>query len=334
MATYSVIIVNYKTAEQVVACIHSIKAGTYDDMELIVVDNHSEDNSREMILNSHSDVQWLEMGYNSGFARANNAGIKVASGEIMLLLNPDTLNKNNAIYKCFTRLKNDTFIAAGVQLLFADGSPQISGNYFMKGGLNYLMSLPYVGKWIRNFALNSGVKKTNLPLATGTVKVDWINGAFLMVKKSVIEKAGLMDEDFFLYSEETEWCSRLGKHGTMGIYGDLNIVHLEGMSSGKAYQSQSKGYQHLSDKKGLQIMVSNFVRFRKQYGIHWYLFHLLANLITIPVYSIILILKTLMLSKGIRTEWSDWTGYSGNVLASLRFFFKIITNRPYLYKVL
>jgi GT2 family glycosyltransferase len=56
-----------------------------------------------------------------------------------------------------------------------------------------------------------GVAKPNIPNATGTVEVDWINGAFMMVKKHAIEKAGLMDEDFFLYSEEAEWCSRLKK---------------------------------------------------------------------------------------------------------------------------
>ncbi|MBO9620965.1 MAG: glycosyltransferase family 2 protein [Niabella sp.] len=331
---YSVIIVNYKTPQLVVQCLQSIYAGTMDAIEVIVVDNDSADNSEQLIKQAYPQVQWVQMGYNSGFARANNQGIRLSKGEIILLLNSDTINTNNTIYACFDRFSRDRFIACGVQLLNEDGSPQISGNFFMKGGLNYLMTLPYTGELIRRVAVGSGVKKTNVPEATDTIEVDWINGAFLMVRKSAIEKAGLMDEDFFLYSEESEWCSRLRKLGPLCIYGDLNIYHLEGGSSKDAFHSKRKGYRNYSDKKGLQIMVSNFLGFRKQYGIGWYAFHQVAHLSNIPVYFLIVLLKTLALRSDTKKEWTEWWGYTKNVLKALSLAPKIIANRPYFYKML
>ena len=331
---FSIIIVNYKTPRLVVQCLQSLYTGTMQDTEIIVVDNNSGDNSEQCIRQACPEVQWIQMGYNSGFARANNAGIRQAAGATILLLNSDTININNAVYRCFERLENDSCIAAGVQLLNEDGSPQISGNFFMKGGLNYLMTLPYTGELIRRIAVNAGVKKTNVPEATATVEVDWINGAFLMVKKAAIEKAGLMDEDFFLYAEESEWCSRLKKIGTLCIYGDLNIYHLEGGSSKTAFRSATKGYRTYAAKKGLQIMVSNFLGFRKQYGIGWYLFHQMAHLGNIPLYFLILLFRSILFPGNIQEEWSSFGGYSGNVFKALALSPKIIANRPYFYRML
>ncbi len=332
---YSVIIVNYKSPDLVLQCLRSVySGGPNSDIEFIVVDNASGDNSETLITTEFPSVKWLQMGYNSGFARANNEGIRHSSGSIILLLNSDTICPDNVLERCFKKLESDQYIAAGVQLLNTDGSPQISGNYFITGALNYLMVLPYVGSIIRRAALYAGVKKTNLPEATSTMEVDWINGAFLMVKKSAIEQAGLMDEDFFLYSEETEWCHRLGKTGKLCVYGDLHVTHLEGATSAAAFNSKTRGYQVWADKKGFQIMVSHFLRMRKQYDVAWYLFHLLANIITVPVALLILIVRSFFFPKRIGQEWHSWYGYTRNVFKSLYYFFRIIRNRPYFYKVI
>ncbi len=332
---YSVIIVNYKSPDLVLQCLRSVYGGGLNsEIEFMVVDNASGDDSETLITTEFPSVKWLQMGYNSGFARANNEGIRRSSGSIILLLNSDTICPDNALERCFKKLESDPYIAAGVQLLNADGSPQISGNYFITGALNYLMVLPYVGNIIRRAGLYAGVKKTNLPEATGTKEVDWINGAFLMVKKSAIAQAGLMDEDFFLYSEETEWCHRLGKTGKLCIYGDLHVTHLEGATSSATFDSKTRGYQVWADKKGFQIMVSHFLRMRKQYGVAWYLFHLLANILTVPLALLILIVRSLSPRKKVGPEWQSWIGYSCNVFRSLYYFCKIIRNRPYFYKVI
>lgn len=335
MIDYSIIIVNYKTPALLLDCLQTISSSaSASHCEIIVVDNHSQDNSEQLVLGAFPQVKWIQMGYNSGFARANNEGIRQAKGDIVLLLNSDTLNEGNAIDSCYRRLRESGYVAGGVQLLNRDRSPQISGNYFMKGGLNHLMALPYTGRFIRWLGLQLKVKKTNVPEATGTVEVDWVNGAFLMVKKKAIDAAGMLDEDFFLYSEEIEWCSRLRKQGPLCIYGDLHVVHLEGGSANKAFGSQGRGYANFADRKGLQIMVSGLLRIRKQYGAAWFLFHLAAYLFTIPVYWLVVLLRTIFFQKGSGSEWKLWWGYSGNTLKLLRFFFLILFNRKHFYKVL
>ena len=335
MTSLSIIIVNYKTPQLVVDCIHSIKESMTGALpEIVVVDNYSQDNSREMITTVFPELVWIQMEYNSGFARGNNAGIRAASGELLLLLNSDTLVEGNAIGECAERLRTSSYMAAGVQLLNVDRSPQISGNFFMKGGLNHLMSIPYLGRFIRAIGLAMKVKKTNVAKAEGVVEVDWINGAFLMVKRSVIETAGLLDEDFFLYAEEIEWCSRIRKKGKLCIYGDLNVVHFQGASAAEAFNSTHTGYTKLSDRKGFQLMVSGLLRIRKQFGTGWFLFHFMTFLFNIPVYFIIALIRTILFQPGRKMEWADWWGYSKNSIGLFRFLTRIISNRPYFYKVL
>jgi GT2 family glycosyltransferase len=331
----SIIIVNYKTSQLVADCLRTIyPLADPARMEVIVVDNFSEDDSEDRILREFPQVNWIQMGYNSGFARGNNAGMRAAKGETILLLNPDTLNENNAIGQCYERFAATDYIACSVQLLNADHTPQISGNYFMKGGLNHLMALPYLGRVIRWLGIRLKVKKTNLPEAMGRVEVDWINGAFLMVKRKAIEKAGMLDEDFFLYSEEIEWCSRLGKAGKMYIDGELHVIHLEGKAANKEFGSEGKGYYRLYDKKGLQIMLSGLLRIRKQYGRGWFCFHLLAYLFTIPFYLLVIFFKTIFFFPGSLKEWKKWSGFTANTFKVCSYFFKILDNKPYFYKAL
>ncbi len=331
----SVIIVNYKTPVLVMDCLSSIlKSPSSFFTEIIVVDNDSQDESRNIILGRFPQVRWIDMGYNAGFARANNEGIRNSKGDTVLLLNSDTVVIDTAINDCHNRLLASAHIAAGVQLLNTDGSPQISGNFFMRGGLNHLMALPYLGRAIRGVGLLLKVRKTNVPEARGEIVVDWINGAFLMVKREAIEKCGMLDEDFFLYSEEIEWCSRLSKCGSMCIYGDLHVVHLMGATTSKEFGSSDSGYTTLSDRKGLQLILSGLVRIRKQFGVSWLLFHLSAYYATIPIYLVAVLLSTITFRKHIGQKWHAWWGFAGNVIKASRYFIRIVRNRPYFYKVL
>ena len=139
----SIIIVNYKSAQLINDCLSSAKAfDSFNDFEWIIVDNQSNDNSKEFLTSKYPAITWIDMGYNAGFSRANNAGIKIAKGEIVLLLNPDTIILNDAIAQCLNQFANSTNIACGVQLLNRDLSNQFSGSHFMKGGINHLLPLP------------------------------------------------------------------------------------------------------------------------------------------------------------------------------------------------
>lgn len=335
--TLSIIIVNYKSADLIRASLLSIRQAEQFDAtscEIIVVDNASGDDSEQRLTHEFPDIRWIQMGYNSGFARANNEGIRQSCGEVVLLLNPDTLVLGNALQEACQRLLGSDNIGAGVQLLNEDGSPQISGNFFMKGGLNHLMSVPYLGRLIRAAGLLLKVKKTNVAQAAGEVQVDWINGAFLMVKKEAIEKAGLLDEDFFLYAEEIEWCSRLHKTGKMVIYGDLHVIHLVGMTASEAFGSSFRGYTELTDRKGLQLLVSGWLRIRKQFGAGWLLLHAAVYTAAIPVYFLAFLLSTLLFRPHRAAHWHSFASYTGNVCRSIALLPRMIRGTPYFYKML
>lgn len=329
----SIIIVNYKTPVLLLACLQSVyNQPAVLPFEVIVVDNDSRDDSQSLIKRAFPSVSWIQMGYNSGFARANNEGIRKSLGETVLLLNSDTLVENNAIDLCYRSFARSRYSACGVQLLNEDRSFQISGNYFMMGGLNNLLPLPYVGtiiKWLGNAV---HIKKPHLAIEEREIEVDWINGAFLMVKKSAIAHAGLMDEDFFLYAEEAEWCARLHKAGKLVLYGQYTVIHLQGQSSNAAFNTADKGYYNLYDKKGFQIMLSNFVRIRKQSGVGWFIFQLVVYSSTIPVYFILNVVRIILGIKN--TDARSVSGFSKNVLRLWMYCRRIIRNRPYFYKVL
>ncbi|CAN5633317.1 glycosyltransferase family 2 protein [soil metagenome] len=330
----SIILINYHSSQLLNDCLQTIytdKAAS--GFEIIIIDNSNGDGAGAQVTKLFPLVKWIVMPGNMGFARANNAGIKASNGNAVLLLNPDTLIKDDAVSKCYQALMKSEYAACGVQLLNADGSPQISGNFVMTGGLNYLMQVPYAGSVIRWIALKAGVAKTNLPEAKQALtEVDWINGAFLMVKKSAIDKAGLLDEDFFLYHEESEWCSRLKKVGKLCIFGNLHVIHLEGQSANKAFNSGTTGYSNLADKKGFQLMLSMFVRFRKEFGAGWFLFHLFFYTLCILFLLLFSLFESIF---GFNFQpIKVAAGFSVNVLRCWGFLFKILSGKPYFYKVL
>lgn len=335
MTALSIIIVNYKTPGLVLDCLHTLYAQTKGiSFEVIVVDNASGDNSRELITAGYPSVRWIQMEDNAGFARANNEGIRQAGANCVLLLNSDTLIEDGAIERCYGQFEPSEYIACGVQLLNPDRSPQISGNFFMKGGLNYLLPLPYLGNLVKGAGNLFKVAAPNVPDADALVEVDWINGAYLMVKKAAIDKAGLMDEDFFLYAEEAEWCGRLSKLGKLCIYGELHVVHLQGGSANETFGSVGKGYYNLYDRKGLQIMLSNFVRIRKQFGVGWFLVQLAFYLFEIPVFFVGVSLSALFKPRGDRYTFLQFRNFCKNIGMVAAKSLIIVRNKPYFYKVL
>jgi GT2 family glycosyltransferase len=331
----SIIIVNFRSSRLIADCLRTLYAEPGSiSFEVLVIDNDSGDDSYEFISRQFPQVSWTQMGTNAGFARANNQGIRQAGGEIILLLNPDTLIENQAIEKCYFFLDSSEYIACGVQLLNPDRSPQISGNFTVKGGLNILLPLPFIGHWIKSLGQLFNTKIPHLPDSDSIIPVDWINGAFLMVKRSGIDQAGLLDEDFFMYAEEAEWCSRLRSHGKLCINGTLHIIHLQGITANDAFETQSKGYYNLYDRKGLQILISNFVRLRKEFGIGWFLFNLFFYLLDIPVFLFGMMLKKLTGGKKVTYSFPQFKMYCKNLFTLLSLSPVIIRNKPHFYKFL
>jgi GT2 family glycosyltransferase len=153
-----------------------------------------------------------------------------------------------------------------------------------------------------------------------------------MVKKEGILTAGLMDEDFFLYAEEAEWCSRLKKAGKLCINGDIKVIHLQGETSNEIFRSDGKGYFNLFDKKGLQIMVSNLVRIRKEFGAGWFLLILSGYLIEIPIFFVGFLISKIAFSK--KYSFQQVRNYAANMWIIVKLSPTIIRNHPHFYKFL
>ena len=330
----SIIIVNFKSTSYIMDCLASAEPSLINDagIEWIVVDNEQNEDCKNALSAKFPFVQCIQMGYNAGFARANNAGIKIAKGENILLLNPDTILIPGSIQSCLSRLENSNHIACGVQLVYPNHEPQFSGSNFVKGGMNHLLELPYWGSAVKYVASSLKANKPSIIKAEKEQKVDWVSGAFLMVKKNAIDKAGLMDEDFFLYAEEVEWCSRLIKQGSICIYGDIEIIHLIGTSIQSATESIDNSYTNLSDKKGFQLMVSNHVRIRKQYGIFWFFCLLLNYTWAIPFAFIVCFFTKLLSFKNIVPELKYLLGFTKNVFKLWALVPIILIGKPHFYK--
>ena len=332
----SIIIINYKSGALVMDCIKSIvqqtTAGSY---EIIVVDNNSQDGAKEKIQIAYPEIIWLQTGYNAGFARANNAGIKIAKGEYLLILNADTIILDKAIDKSIALLKAYLgAVGGGVQLLNTDGTTQISGAHFIKGGLNTLLPLPYLGRLIRYLGYKFKSTIPSVQHVQQDIEVDWLVGAYMLVKADVIKKSGAFDEDFFMYAEEIEWCARLRKQGKLILFASPKVIHIGGGTSGDYYGTEeSENGKNLWNKKGRQIIVSNMLRIRKQFGAGWFLLIIGIYIFEIPVFAIGLLMDKLINGSKARFSWQNVKDYCNNIALLMKYFFKILQNKTYFYKV-
>ena len=332
----SIILVNYKSPQLVLDCVESIYNETRAiSFEIIVVDNDSKDGSKEIITSKYPAIIWIDMGYNSGFARANNAGVEVANGEMVLILNTDTIVLDGAIEKSIGLLKQyPGAVACGVQLLNTDGTTQISGAHLIKGGLNTLLPLPYLGRLIRYLGYRFKSTIPSVQTIKDTMEVDWIVGAYILVKKDVLNKVGLFDSDFFMYAEEIEWCGRLRKHGKLLLFAEPKVIHIGGGTSGDYYETaENENGKNLWNRKGRQIIVSTMVRIRKQFGVFWYLVITGMYIFEIPVFFSCLLLDKIVNAGKAKYSWHDLGNYTANIMVLLRYYFTIILNKPYFYKV-
>lgn len=332
----SIIIVNYNSSNHVINCIDLIVKGNMQaSFEIIVVDNDSSPDDLTNIQKRFPQVKYLQMGYNAGFARANNHGIENSNGEYILLLNADTIIRENAIEKVFYAFSSqDRYIACGVQLLNEDGSVQHSGAKFVRGGANILLPLPYFGNFIRTCAKILSISQPNVFEVKKDIEVDWIVGAFLLTSKKAIQKAGMLDNDFFMYAEEIEWCSRLRKLGPLILYNNMPIVHLGGGSSSNYYNI--KKYDNSNDlwsKKAQQIIVSQMLRVRRQWGLAWFTFILLMYIVEIPIFLVGLIFESIFKMGNAAFSHKQFIGYSKNIIRSLPYFLDISLNKHQFYKV-
>jgi len=230
----SVVIVSWNTCEILHQCLKSIYATIRSiSFEVIVIDNGSTDGSVEMIRQEFDRVKLLMNSENRGFAAANNQGVSIANGRYVLLLNSDTIVLDRAIEKtvAFADVHPDGAVT-GCRALNPDRTLQ--GTCFMFPSLLNLLLLSSYLPQIYPRSRFFGRERMTWWGRNDAREVDVVTGCFMLVRKEAISEIGLMDEQFFMYSEETDWCYRFKAKGWKNWFTpDGEIVHIGGASAAK-----------------------------------------------------------------------------------------------------
>jgi O-antigen biosynthesis protein len=231
----SVIIVNYNVKYFLEQALYSVrKAIAPLQAEIFVVDNNSADGSSEMVKRLFPEVKLIENKNNPGFSKANNQAIQLAKGEYVLLLNPDTVVPED----CFTKIcsfmdETPDAGALGVKMIDGKGNflpeskrglPTPAVAFYKMFGLSALFpSSPIFGRYHLGFLPKNEIHQ-----------VDVLAGAFMLLRKNVLDKIGLLDEDFFMYGEDIDLSYRITKAGYKNYYyPHTSIIHYKGESTKK-----------------------------------------------------------------------------------------------------
>ena len=237
----AVVIVNYRTPGLVVDCLRTIAAEVAAEPALraVVVDNASPDDSIQVIAQAirENGWTWAELkpaGRNGGFAFGNNVAVRDLlegphSPALIWLLNPDTLVRPGAATALIDFMESFPEVGiAGGRLEFPDGTPQTAAFRFpsLVAELEDTIRIGVVTKMLGRFRVPGPIHHEPHP-------TDWVNGASMIVRREVFETVGLMDEGYFLYFEETDFCRRAKRSGWPVWHVPVSrVVHLEGQSTG------------------------------------------------------------------------------------------------------
>lgn len=231
----SIIIVNYNTRAMTLQALESIFCSETDNCyEVILVDNSSSDDSVASIRGLFPCVQIIENRSNVGFATANNQGIRISSGRYVLLLNSDTRIERGTLQSIIEFMDEQPLAgASGCKVLLPDGQLDPACK---RGFPTPLTSLFYVSGVARLCPRSAVLNRYHMGhlSADDTNAVDAIVGAFMVVRRNVIDQVGLLDEEYFMYGEDIDWCYRIKQAGwQVYYYPQTQIMHYKGGSSSR-----------------------------------------------------------------------------------------------------
>lgn len=256
----SVVIVNYNTGHllpEVMRCLRAARGGL--QLQVIVVDNASNDDSRRILRGECADCQVIENAANVGFGRANNQALEHARGRYVLLLNTDAFVATDTLTKTFAYLEGHPECGLlGVRLVGRDGSLQPSCRYFPTPWNQFLVRAGLVRLFPRvrlvdDMAWDHASER----------ECDWVPGCYYLVRRQVIDQVGLFDPRYFLYYEEVDHCRVVKAAGWKVMFYPLTtVVHIGGESARSHGQISEAGRQI----PALQIE-SELLYFRKHHGL-------------------------------------------------------------------
>ncbi len=229
----SIIIVNYNAEKLLQRCLMSVYAETKRvPFDIWVVDNNSKDTSVSMIRRNFPLVNLIENKENIGFARANNQAIAKCTGDYILILNPDTLILQNVLEKIVNFMgENPTVGICGCKVLNEDRTLQLACRRSIPTPGVAFFRLTGLSKLFPNSKIMAKYNLTYLG-PDQPHEVDAVSGAFLMIRRKVVDNIGKLDERFFMYGEELDWCLRAKKAGWKVIYyPNAEIIHYKGECS-------------------------------------------------------------------------------------------------------
>lgn len=249
----SIIIVSWNVKDDLLRCLSSLRDNApSESVEVIVVDNMSSDGTVDGLKQTFPEVTVIANQENRGFASANNQGLAVSHGCYVLFLNPDTIVHPNSLDKLIAFMDSNPDVGAcGAKLLYADGSIQASVKQFPSFRValyrhTIFRSLRLFRGCYRKWAMKDFDYDRQLD-------VDQVSGAAMMVRRSVIDEVGSMDEAFFMYYEEVDLCYRIKQRGWRVMFlPDAVITHLSGRSA-----------KQIRLKRRLMMFKSLMVFFRK-----------------------------------------------------------------------
>ena len=227
-----ILIVSWNTRDLLRECLRSIQPDAHADWDVLVVDNASTDDSVAMVRREFPTVRLMENAVNSGYASANNQGLRASAAPYALLLNSDTIATPDAIQGLVAFMDAHPEAAAvSPRLLRADGTAQpfaFGGDptlaYLLRRGVMRVVARRYLHDWATE----------------RTQPVDWISGACMLVRRTATEQVGLLDEGFFMYFEDDDWCLRMRRAGWKVYYHPAEaIVHLGGQSLARNPRAQT-----------------------------------------------------------------------------------------------
>jgi GT2 family glycosyltransferase len=229
----SIIIVNYNTPKLTIEAIRSVlNSKTRYLYEIIVIDNNSSDHSVEIIKKEFPQITLIVNEQNVGFSKANNQGIKLSKGRYILLLNSDTIVNDDTIEKMVEFMDlNRNIGASGCKVVLPNGSldkachrgfPTPEASFYYLTGLAKLF--PKSERFNQYHLGHMDLEQIH--------PVDCLVGAFMLVRREAVEEVGLLDETFFMYGEDIDWCYRIKEAGwDIYYYPFTTIIHYKGASS-------------------------------------------------------------------------------------------------------
>ncbi len=245
----SIIIVSFNTKELTLDCLKSIYATAVDlNPEVIVIDNASTDGSVLAIATQFPQIKLIKNSRNLGFTKANNQGIKVSSGSYVMLLNSDTIVSPGAIQTLIDFMDHHPRVGiAAPQLLNPDGSIQPNGGFLPRlsniiAWMFFIDDLPFVRPWFWSYQLRY------LPKFRTIRSLGWVQGAAMLLRRSMLDQIGLLDENIFMYAEDVEICYRARKSSwQVMLLPQAQIIH-------KGFQSGSSEKAILGEYQGLKYI--------------------------------------------------------------------------------